>query len=145
MSESTLHNEFLAQIEPILKADGYKGRFLKSGKFMLWKGKVRLALYHCPMPYDDRYERICFMYQLKAKELKAMGMPGGLVLTNTLAFNNPDLHFIYTSTGPILVSYTCTIQEPADIISQLRFAQDLYLGICDQFKELLPQINNNFK
>ena len=140
LKQGEMHEKFYALIEPILKEAGYKGRVLKSGKFVVWKGDIRIAIYHGPLVYDNRYERVCFMYTLKNKQFIELGEPGGLVLTNTLSFHNPELHFIYTTNGPVLASYMCTILEPQDIIAQLLYATDLYLRAREQFKSILPEI-----
>lgn len=138
----TLHEEFYALIEPYLKEAGYKGQILKSGKLVIWKGNVRITIYHGPMVYDNRYERVCLMYRFNDKLLRELPQPGGLVLTNTLSFHNPELHFIYTTNGPILVSYMCTILEPQDIIAQLYYATDLYMRARNQFYNDLSKIHD---
>lgn len=140
VQEGQLHKEFYALIEPVLKADGYKGKILKSGQFVVWRGNIRCAIYHGPLPYDMRYERVCFMFKLNDKRLKELWQDGGLVVTNTLAFKNPELHFIYTTNGPILVSYTCTILEPQDIIAQLYYAKDLYMKMREPFNDILSEV-----
>lgn len=142
LQEGQLHDEFYALIEPVLKADGYKGKFLKSGQFVVWKGNIRCAIYHGPLPYDTRYERVCFMFKLSDKRLKELWQPGGLAVSNTLAFRNPELHFIYTTNGPILVSYTCSILEPQDIIAQLYYAKYLYMKMRGSFNDILSEVYN---
>ena len=139
-----LHEGFYTLIEPILEKAGYKWQVLKSGKFVVTKGRVRIVIYHRPIYEDNRYECVCFRFALNDKRLKQLWQPGGLLIINALAFNNPELNVTYISKGPISVAHTCTILEPQDIIAQLRCAIDLYLRAREQFKSLLPQIYEEF-
>ena len=137
--------EFFAQIEPLLKEAGFKGKIDKSDGLAIWKGNTSVIIHHHPMPYDEYYERVCVTFGLKNKDMRKANPAMVLWLNNHLSCYYPEFSFVCLQNNDMLVRYVCDILEPQDMLNQLAYAIEFFRHVRQDYLKMIPEVCKDFQ
>ena len=132
--------DFFAQIEPLLKEAGYKGKITSSDGLSIWKGQTSVIIHHHPHPYNQADERVCLSFTLKNKQMKSAHPAMVLWLVDHLSYQFPEFNFTCLKNHAIFARYVCDICEPQDILSQLTYAVEFFGHVRHDYRKLLPDV-----
>lgn len=143
MSKLTFHDEFFAQVEPLLKEVGYAATI--NGQIItIKKGRQVIDI----MPY---YEEgmdgifVCFRYVLRGKFLKQLSVFGRMALANTLSLINPAFNIAYHQRGNgFSVRYNCHLHGANNILYHLNDANECYNDLLRDLRKRLPEFLSAF-